>query len=258
MVMGIINLTPDSFYAQSRMEHEKQLLHACDEMLNDGASIIDIGGYSSRPGAPFVSEKEELDRVIPALSLLIKHFPEIILSVDTFRSTIARQSIAEGAAIINDISAGEDDIDMLSTIASLQVPYIMMHKRGTPQTMQQLTQYENVTLEIIDYFIQRIAIAKDLHIHDIIIDPGFGFAKNLEQNYTLLNQLDLFSILQKPLLIGLSRKKMIQQVIQSDAANALNGTSAANTIALIKGAKILRVHDVKAALECIKITSMLN
>ena len=256
--MGILNITPDSFYENSRVQGEKELLGACEKMLNEGAAIIDIGGYSSRPGADFVSEEEEALRVLKSIKLLCHHFKEIILSVDTFRSTIAKQAIAEGAAIINDISAGEDDPFMMEAIADLQVPYIMMHKRGNPKTMNSLSQYDNISLEVLDYFIGKINMANSLHIHDIIIDPGFGFAKTTGQNYNLLNALEIFGMLQKPIMAGISRKKMIQNIIEAPAGDALNGTSAANTIALIKGAKILRVHDVKEAIECIKIVNSLN
>ncbi len=258
IVMGIINLTPDSFYENSRKLTEKKLLGTCEKMLYEGAEIIDIGGYSSRPGAPLVNEEEEARRTLKSIALLHNHFKEIILSIDTTRNNIARQAIENGAAIINDISAGEDDFQMLTTAASLQVPLIMMHKKGTPQTMQQLTNYEDVTEEVLEYFAAKLISPPSLNIHDIIIDVGFGFAKNTTQNYQLLSALDRFKIFQKPIMVGLSRKKMIQNVIQSDAGNALNGTSAAHTISLLKGANILRVHDVKEAIECIKIVGMLN
>jgi len=256
--MGIINTTPDSFYKNSRIQFENQLLTTCEKMLHDGATIIDIGGYSSRPGAAQVTEEEETLRTIDAIQLLKKHFTDIIISIDTFRSNIARLAIEKGAAIINDISAGEEDEQMLETVAALNVPYIMMHKRGTPKTMTRLTNYEDVTQEVFDYFTLKIAEAKKLHIHDIIIDLGFGFAKSLEQNYQLLNQLEVFKLLGKPIMVGISRKKMIQNVIQADAMDALNGSTAAHTIALLKGSNILRVHDVREAVECIKIVQMLN
>lgn len=258
IVMGIINLTPDSFYENSRTQNEKQVLTTCERMLQEGASIIDIGGYSSRPGAAFVSEEEEADRTIKMVRLLITNFKGLILSIDTTRSSIAAKAIESGAAIINDISSGEDDLLMMETVALLQKPYIMMHKRGTPKTMQQNTDYGDVTKDVFDYFGAKIQQAERLPIHDMIIDVGFGFAKTTEQNYQLLNALDIFKLFGKPILVGLSRKKMIQHVIQTDAASALNGTSAAHTIALLKGANILRVHDVKEALECINIVRMLN
>ncbi len=258
MVMGILNLSPDSFYSNSRMHDEKELLSCCQKMIHDGAAIIDIGGYSSRPGADYVSEQEEASRVMPALKLLVSSFNGIIISVDTFRSSIAKKAIEEGASIINDISAGEDDPLMMETIAALQVPYIMMHKMGTPKTMNSLSIYENVTREVFDYFIARTLRANELNIHDTILDPGFGFAKTLQQNYELLNSLEIFKILEKPVMVGISRKKMIQNVIQVEADGSLNGTTAAHTIALLKGAHILRVHDVKEAVECIKIVGCLN
>jgi dihydropteroate synthase len=258
VVMGIVNLTPDSFYQNSRIQNEKELLHTCEKMLHDGAAMIDIGGYSSRPGADFVSTEEESSRVLESVKTLTHNFKDIILSIDTFRSTVAQQAIDAGAALINDISAGDDDPMMMDTVAAMQVPYIMMHKRGAPKTMNGLSQYDNVSLEVLDYFVAKTIKAQELHIHDIILDVGFGFAKTTDQNYQLLNALDIFRILEKPLLVGISRKKMIQHVLQSDAANALNGTTVANTIALLKGAKILRVHDVKEAMECIKIVERLN
>jgi dihydropteroate synthase len=258
VVMGIINLTPDSFYSNSRVQNEKELLITCGKMLHEGASIIDIGGYSSRPGAEDISESEEIARTIKAVELLKENFRDIIISVDTFRSGVAKKAIGAGAAIINDISSGEADPGMIPTIASLQVPYIMMHKKGTPLTMQSLAQYDNVVAEVFDYFTGKIEEARQASIHDIIVDPGFGFAKNLEQNYSLLKGLEAFKMHGKPILVGLSRKKMIQQVIEADAGDSLNGTTAANTIALLKGANILRVHDVKEAVECLRIVRMLN
>ena len=256
--MGILNITPDSFYSGNRTTDEKDILKLTEKMLEDGAAFIDIGGFSSRPGAEYVSEEEEGKRIYEVVKLLVSHFKEIIISVDTYRSTIAKRVVEMGAAMINDISSGEDDPEMMKTIAKLQVPYIMMHKRGTPQTMQQLTQYDNVTNDVLDYFIKKITDTKELHIHDILIDPGFGFAKTIEQNYQLLNNLEIFRMLQSPLVAGLSRKKMIQHVIEADVEEALNGTSTANTIALLKGASILRVHDVKEAVQCVKIVEMLN
>lgn len=256
--MGIVNLTPDSFYQNSRIQNEKELLHTCEKMLHEGAAIIDIGGYSSRPGADFVSPEDEASRVLSSIKTLTHHFKGIILSIDTFRSTIAKRSIEAGAAIINDISSGDDDKMMMETIASMQVPYIMMHKRGTPKTMTGLSEYENVTREVLDYFISKTIRAAEFNIHDIILDVGFGFAKTTEQNYRLLNTLDVFRILEKPLLVGISRKKMLQHVLETDVEHTLNGTSVAHTIALLKGAKILRVHDVKEAVECIKIVERLN
>lgn len=253
-VMGIINATPDSFYAGSRNSIDKAL-ESAEQMLLEGAMMLDIGGYSTRPDAPEVSPQEELDRVIPVIEIINKHFPEAILSIDTFRADIAKAAVEVGASIVNDVSAGEDDANMLQTVANLGVPYIMMHKRGTPQTMGKLTQYEDVVLEILNYFTNRIAAAKSAGIKDIIVDPGFGFAKTLEQNYTLLKGLDRFCILELPILVGVSRKRMIQQIIGASAEESLNGTTVVNTIALLKGADILRVHDVKEAVESIKLVN---
>jgi dihydropteroate synthase len=258
VVMGILNITPDSFYSKSRLENDKELLLCCEAMLQAGAAIVDLGGYSSRPGAEFVSEEEESNRILHSVKLLAGHFKNIVMSIDTFRSNIALKAIEYGASIINDISSGEEDPAMIPTIASLKVPYIIMHKRGTPKTMQQLTNYENVSLEVLDYLVGKTKEAEKLNIHDLIIDPGFGFAKTATQNYSLLNRLDLFKILEKPILVGISRKKMLQQVISSNAEGALNASSVAHTISLMKGANILRVHDVEEAVQCIKIVEMLK
>src|SRR5690606_3887805 len=222
-------------------------------MLNYVAAFLDLGGYSSRPDADDVSENEELNRVLPAIETVVKNFPEAIISIDTFRSTVAKKSVEAGAAIINDISAVLLDENMLSTVAQLQVPYIMMHMRGTPKTMQSLTDYKNVVQEVLFYFSERIATARKKGINDLIIDPGFGFAKTLSQNYEILSNLELFQKTEVPLLAGLSRKSMIYKVLNISAKESLNGTISLNTIALIKGASILRVHDVKEAVECIKL-----
>ena len=256
-VMGILNITPDSFYDGGKYSNDTTILKHVELMLNEGATFIDIGAYSSRPGAAHVSEKEELNRVLPILDLVLKSFPETLISIDTFRSNIAKQTIEAGAALINDISAGKLDENMLPTVAELHVPYIMMHMKSTPQTMQQNTQYENLVKEVLFYFSERTALAKSLGIVDLIIDPGFGFAKTLEQNYELLNNLELFKMIETPVLVGVSRKSMIYKVLETSAQEALNGTSILNTIALAKGAKILRVHDVKEAVECVKLTSLL-
>lgn len=257
-VMGILNLTPDSFFDGGKHKNEKDILLHVENMLNAGTTFIDAGAYSSRPNAIDVSETEELHRMIPIIELILKHFPETILSIDTFRSTVAKKSIEAGAAIINDISAGNLDKNMLPTVANLKVPYIMMHMRGTPKTMQQQTNYGNLIKDINFYFSERLAAAKALGIKDIIIDPGFGFAKTLEQNYALLNNLELLNMIDKPLLAGVSRKSMIYKKLDITAQEALNGTSVLNTIALQKGAKILRVHDVKEAFECIKLIEALE
>ena len=257
-VMGILNITPDSFYDGGKHNSEKAIIKHVEQMLLEGATFIDIGAYSSKPGADFVSEDEELARILPIITRVLKEFPEALLSIDTFRSRVAKECIQMGAALINDISAGKLDDTMLNTVADLHVPYIMMHMRGTPQTMQKQTVYNNLVKDILFYFSERIAAARQLGIVDIIIDPGFGFAKTLEQNFELLNQLELFNMLELPLLVGVSRKSMIYKTLQNSASQALNGTTALNTIALQKGANILRVHDVKEAIETIKLMQSLN
>lgn len=256
--MGILNVTPDSFYDGGQFKDQNTLLKQVEKMLNEGATFIDVGAYSSRPNANFVEETEELKRMLPIVKLLTKTFPEIILSIDTFRSEVAKQSVDLGAAIINDISAGKLDSKMLETVAKLHVPYIMMHLRGNPQTMQQQTDYKNLIKDILFYFSERIAKAKALGIKDIIIDPGFGFAKTLEQNFELLNTLELFNTIEHPLLAGVSRKSMIYKTLNTTSKNALNGTTALHMVALQKGAKILRVHDVKEAMECITLYNQLQ
>jgi dihydropteroate synthase len=254
MVMGIINATPDSFYVGSR-KSEDNVLRTAEKMLTDGAEILDIGAYSTRPGAQEVSVEEELKRSIPIIKIIHQHFPDTIISIDTFRAEIARAAVEVGASIINDVSAGEDDANMFDTVAKLGVPYIMMHKRGTPQTMTKLTQYEDIVLDVLNYFTNRISAAKLAGIKDLIVDPGFGFAKTMEQNYQLLKSLDRFAILELPILVGVSRKRMIQQIIDTSAADALNGTTVLHTLALLKGADILRVHDVKEAVESVKLVN---
>lgn len=257
-IMGIINITPDSFFSGSRSTSEKEILQNTERMLNEGADFLDLGAYSSRPGADDISVEEELKRMIPAVKLIMNNFPEAVLSIDTFRSEVAAESIENGAAMINDISAGKLDKEMLPTIAKYQVPYIMMHMKGTPQTMKDLNQYEDLVGDILFYFSERIKAARDLGINDIIIDPGFGFAKNIEQNYELFSKLEIFKNIELPLLVGISRKSMLWKKLGISANEALNGTTALNAIALIKGANILRVHDVKEAVECIKITGELT
>ncbi|WP_400072516.1 dihydropteroate synthase [Zobellia russellii] len=256
-VMGILNCTPDSFYDGGKYRNNDSILKQTEKMLNDGATFIDVGGYSSRPGAEHVTEEEEIKRMLPLTELLLKHFPDIILSIDTFRSKVAAACLDAGAAMINDISAGKLDDQMLPTVAKHRVPYIIMHMKGTPQTMQQQTTYNDLLVDIISYFSERINAAKALGIVDIVIDPGFGFAKTLEQNYEVLQKLGLFKNLEHPLLIGLSRKSMIYKVLKTDAKNALNGTTALNMAAIMNGANILRVHDVKEAYECVKLAEEL-
>jgi len=257
-VMGILNVTPDSFFDGGKYKDEKHILNQVEKMLSDEASFIDIGGCSSRPSADNVSEAEELNRVIPVVKLILKHFPETLISIDTFRSEVAKQCIDAGACMINDISAGHLDNQMLETVAKLQIPYIMMHMRGTPQTMQQLTNYDNLVRDILLYFSERIAKARALDMIDLIVDPGFGFAKTLEQNYELLNKLELLQMTDLPILAGVSRKSMIYKTLGGTSEDALNGTTVLNTIALQKGANILRVHDVKEAVECVKLTQQLH
>lgn len=256
-VMGILNLTPDSFYDGGKYKDEKSVLLQTEKMLNEGASFIDVGAYSSRPGADAVSEDEELNRIAPIVELLLREFPKIIMSVDTFRSTVAKNCLDAGAALINDISAGKLDENMLPTVAQYSVPYIMMHMRGTPQIMKGQTIYENLLVDILNYFSERTAKARSLGIIDIIVDPGFGFAKTLAQNYELLSKLQLFGNLDLPILAGISRKSMIYKTLGTTSENALNGTTALNMVALMNGANILRVHDVKEAVECVRLAEQL-
>jgi len=257
-VMGILNVTPDSFYDGGHFKDENSMLLQVESMLSDGATFIDVGGYSSRPGADAVSEDEELQRVIPTIDILLKHFPEVLISVDTFRSTVAEQSIDAGASIINDISAGKSDPNMLKTVGQLRIPYIMMHKRGNPKTMQQQTDYDDLIKDMLFYFSERIAEAHKAKINDIIIDPGFGFAKTLEQNYELLNNLNLLQLADKPILAGVSRKSMIYKTLKTSPQHALNGTTALHMVALERGASILRAHDVNEAMECITLFNQLK
>lgn len=257
-VMGVLNVTPDSFYDGGKYKDETSILNQVEQMLVEGATFIDIGAYSSRPNADHVSEDEELRRILPIVKLILSEFPDALISIDTFRSAIAKQCIDVGASLINDISAGKLDDNMLPTIAELRVPYIMMHMRGTPQTMQGLTQYDNLVNEILLYFSERMDAARDLGIMDIIIDPGFGFAKTVAQNFELLSKLELFKMIEKPLLVGVSRKSMIYKTLETSAKEALNGTTVLNTIGLQKGASILRVHDVKEAAEAIKLVEKLE
>jgi dihydropteroate synthase len=252
-VMGIINITPDSFYAESRKTGIADVLQQAEKMLADGATFLDIGAYSSRPGADDISVQEETDRLLPVVEAIVSAFPEAIISIDTFRAKVAEAAIHSGAHMINDISGGELDEDMFATVARLQVPYILMHMKGNPQTMQQLANYEDVFAEVYDYFVKKTYRLKQLGVHDIILDPGFGFAKKPEHSYALMNRMQEFNTLQLPILAGISRKKMIYGLLNTTADEALNGTTALNTIALMKGAGILRVHDVKEAVEAVKI-----
>ena len=257
-VMGILNITPNSFFDGGKHSDLKAILSQVEKMLSEGATFIDIGGYSSKPSAEFVSEDEEIERLLPVVQQIVREFPIAILSIDTFRSKVAQATIENGAAIINDISAGKLDDTMLETVAQLQVPYIIMHMKGTPQTMQSMAQYGNIVKEMVFYFSERVAQARSLGINDIIIDPGFGFAKTIQQNFEVLNKLELFQMLELPLLAGVSRKSMIYRTLETTPEFALNGTTSLNTIALLKGAKILRVHDVKEAVECVTLYHQLN
>lgn len=255
VVMGIINVTPDSFYSTSRIAGEQELRTRIDTLLREGASIADLGAYSSRSGAEDVSAQEEMRRLAPALRILRDEYPALPVSVDTFRAGVARWAVQEyGVAMINDISGGALDPQMYPTIAELQVPYILMHMRGTPQTMGELTDYQDLILDLIDYFIQRVGQLTELGVHDIVLDPGFGFSKTLEQNYELLARMsDLGTVLPQPLLVGISRKSMIYRLLGQTPEEALNGTSILHAFALERGAKILRVHDVAPAVEAIRL-----
>ncbi|WP_082434901.1 dihydropteroate synthase [Pedobacter sp. Hv1] len=256
-VMAILNITPDSFYGNSRINTIDEALKATENFLNEGAKFIDIGAYSSRPGAADVSTDEELKRLIPIVAAIAKEFSTALISVDTFRAKVASEAIAAGAHLINDIAAGELDKNMFETVARLQVPYIFMHMKGTPQTMQQDPSYQNVTQEVFTYFEEKVATLKKLGVKDMLIDPGFGFAKTIAHNYELLQQLQVFNTFELPILVGFSRKSMITKVLDIKAADALNGTTVLNTTALLKGVSILRVHDVKEAVECVKLVNCL-
>lgn len=252
-VMGILNITPDSFYSLGRQNTEKEILSAAENMLAEGALILDIGGYSSRPNAEDISTEIETDRIGKALALIVKEFPEAYISIDTFRSSVAKVAIDQGACIINDISGGTLDTNMFETVAKLNVPYIMMHMRGTPQDMVQHTDYENLLKQVTLFFSERVEKLRILGVKDIILDPGFGFAKTAKQSYEILRNLDYFKGMRLPLLAGLSRKSMIYRTLDISAEEALNGTTALNMAALINGASLLRVHDVKAAVETVQL-----
>ncbi len=254
-IMGILNLTPDSFYDGGKLNDENSILQQAEKMLKEGATFLDVGGYSTRPGADAVSVDEEKKRVIPALEKLSQTFPEAFFSIDTYRAEVAREAIQAGAHIINDISAGDDDAEMFATVAQLQVPYIMMHKKGSPKDMQLDPQYDDVVKEVIQYLSFRLEKLHLLGVHDVIIDPGFGFGKTLEHNYQLLKNLNLLRMLGVPVLAGVSRKSMINKILHTKPENALNGTTVANTLALLQGASILRVHDVKEAQQAVKIVN---
>jgi dihydropteroate synthase len=257
-VMGILNITPDSFFDGGKFNNQSSIISHVEKMLSEGATFIDIGAYSSRPGAKHISEEEELYRLLPVVELLLNEFPQILISVDTFRSNVAKQCIQKGACIVNDISAGNMDPKMFETVAKLQVPYILMHMQGTPQNMQANPTYTNILKDILYYFSQKIEELRTLGVNDIIADVGFGFGKTLEHNYALLSNLALFKNLEIPLLVGLSRKSMLYKPLNNTSNEALNATTTANTIALLNGASILRVHDVKEAVEAVKIVELTN
>ena len=257
-VMGILNITPDSFFDGGKYNNQSSVISHVEKMLSEGATFIDIGAYSSRPGAKHISENEELHRILPVIELLLNEFPQILISVDTFRSAVAENCIQKGACIVNDISAGNMDSKMFETIAKLQIPYIIMHMQGTPQNMQANPTYTNVVKDILFYFSQKIEKLRALGVNDIIADVGFGFGKTQAHNFELLSSLTLFKNLEIPLLVGLSRKSMLYKPLNNTSNEALNATTTANTIALLNGASILRVHDVKEAVEAVKIVELTN
>jgi dihydropteroate synthase len=258
IIMGVLNVTPDSFFDGGNYEDAKALLQQVEKMILEGAAIIDIGGMSSRPGAEIINVEEELNRVIPIIKKIKEHFSEIIISIDTVRSEVARQSVFVGASIINDISAGSIDDEMFKTVAELNVPYILMHMQGKPDNMQENPDYQDVTKNVLDFFIKKVSELRALGVKDIILDPGFGFGKTIVHNYQLLQKFAIFKILDLPLLAGVSRKSMIYKTLNSTPQEALNGTTVLNTFALERGAKILRVHDVKEAKETITLWKQLN
>jgi dihydropteroate synthase len=258
LVMGVLNVTPDSFYDGGRYQTESAILNHVEKLLGEGALFIDVGAYSSRPGATDISVEDESKRALFALQIIVRNFPHALVSIDTFRSDVAYAAVNEGACLVNDISAGDLDLRMFETVARLNVPYIAMHMRGNPTTMTSLTGYENLLKEMVSYFQDKVNRLTQMGVKDVIIDPGFGFAKTVEQNFYLLNQLDYFKLLGKPIAVGLSRKSIIWKTLSISADNALNGTTSLNTIALMKGANILRVHDVKEAMEVVKLVSTLR
>ena len=257
-VMGILNVTPDSFYDGGRFKDQKSVLTQVDKLLKEGATFIDIGAYSSRPGADFVSENEELKRLLPIVNSVIKTFPNCLISIDSFRSRVIKASVEAGAAMVNDTSGGQLDPLMFETVGALDVPYIMMHMRGTLQNMAQMTDYSDVVKDVYTYFSERIQLARTHQIKDIILDLGFGFSKTLEQNFKLLAMLDYYKNLNLPILAGVSRKSMIYKTLNTSSDQALNGSTALHMVALQKGAKLLRVHDVKEAMECIQLHKALQ
>ena len=255
IVMGIINITPDSFYSGSRKSTAEAALQTAEQMLNEGATILDIGGQSTRPGSEFIDEAEESKRVIPVIEAISKKFPQAFISIDTYHASVAKHAVEAGASIVNDISGGMLDKSMLKAVADLKVPFVCTHMKGTPQTMQEGPVYENVVQEVLDFFIHQIEKCRLAGIHDIIIDPGFGFGKTIAHNFTLLRELSVFKMLERPLLLGISRKSTIYKTLGITSEEALNGTTVLNSIGLLNGANILRVHDVKEAMETIQLIS---
>ncbi len=253
VVMGIINTTPDSFYEGSRATTSNAVIEQAEKMLAAGATLLDIGGQSTRPGSEALSADQELQRILPAVEIISRHFPQALISIDTFHSTVARYAVEAGACIVNDISGGSLDANMLTTVAQLKVPYICMHMKGTPQTMQANASYQNIALEVVDHFIEKMELCKQAGIYDVIIDPGFGFSKTIPHNFELLRNLEALKIFDKPVLVGLSRKSTVYKPLGISPSEALNGTGVLNTIALLNGASILRVHDVKEAVEAVKL-----
>lgn len=257
-VMGILNITPDSFFDGGKYKNEKTILTQTEKMLNEGAAFIDVGAYSSRPGAENVLEEKEIQRIVPVIELLIKHFPEIIISVDSFRSNVINKAINAGAALVNDISGGNMDEEMFDVVAKLQVPYIMMHMQGVPQNMQTNPVYRDIVTEVTSFFAAQLLKLRQLKVNDVIIDVGFGFGKTGVHNFELLNKLSLFKNLELPILTGVSRKSMLYNLLDITPQKALNATTVANTVALLNGTNILRVHDVKEAVEAVKIVAQLR
>ena len=259
LVMGILNVTPNSFYSESRKQSDEEIVNRCRVILDEGGTIIDVGAQSTSPTSKFLSAKEEWERLMPALRLIRNEFPDTIISIDTFYADVAKEAVeVYGANIINDISGGEIDKRMFSVVAELNVPYILMHMRGVPQTMQDMTSYDNFIQDILYYFSEKRAKLSLLGVNDVIIDPGFGFSKSVAQNYELMAYLKYFHIFEEPILVGVSRKSMIYKLLDTTPENSLNGTTVLNTVSLLSGANILRVHDVKEAVECVKIISELT
>jgi len=258
LVMGIINVNDDSFYAESRSRQLHHILEKAGQHLADGAAILDLGAQSTRPGAAEIGAAEELERLLPVIHAIVNHYPQAIISVDTYHASVAEKAVHAGAAIINDISAGDMDPEMIPTVGRLRVPYIAMHMKGTPATMQKDPQYENVVREVLDYFIQKLAQCRAAGINDVIIDPGFGFGKTMAHNYTLLRHMQVLQVLDCPLLIGISRKSMVYRLLGTTPQEALNGTTVLHTLALQQGVQLLRVHDVKPAMETVKIWQYIN